>query len=284
MKQNLASSLLEPLTWTNFQQPWTRQLRIAPESAVLDTSKAQHPPPPPVVFHLNTPSGALVQAIFDQDIQAVNKVLDSDPGLANSLVSHRGPLYKKWLQDQDAGMGYYETLREFCFGTPPRLVEPAVVFAATAHSWKDASCVSRDIPAQSVAIVRTLIERGATLSCSLGLHDPVIIDMVHNFHWPHQAIWAACSRQDSPEILELLIHAGADPLGSAMNLTEIHGMAIEAATINDGDGSVAFLLDYAIAAHDKIDDYVDFLHLAASMANQDVVNVFLRKASLRDVQ
>ncbi|OAQ61834.1 ankyrin repeat protein [Pochonia chlamydosporia 170] len=256
----------------------------ASEWAVLNTSGQHHQqqdrPPPAIVVHLSTPSGALVQAIFDQDLQAVNKVLDSKPDLANNLVSHRGPLYKKWLQDQNAGMGCCRTPRDLFYGTPPRLVEPAVVFAATAHSWKDASCVPRDIPAESVTIVRTLIERGATLSCSLGPHDPVIIDMVHQFVWPQQAIWTACSRQDSPEILELLVRAGADPLGSAINTTELREMAIEAATMNDGGGSVAFLLDCAIAAQDKIGDYIDMLQLAASMANERVVDVFLQKGAV----
>lgn len=222
-----------------------------------------------------TPSSELVQAIFDQDVVNVTRVLDEHPQLANSLVSHCAKYHRSWKQGwlgpsvSEWPSGENQPKRVF-------IIEPALVFAVRAHACKLGAYFLHTLPGKTVQIITLLVERGATVTHEATWQNR---NPENRRQWSESAVITTCSLQDSPAVIELLASAGANPLGQGRAYLGSLETAIDVAAIHGASQSIGWLLDYALSKGQTIDTYVAPLHGAARYGYASAVQEFLKRGA-----
>lgn len=222
-----------------------------------------------------TPSSELVQAIFDQDVANVTRVLDEHPQLANSLVSHCAKEHRSWKQGllgrsvSEWPSGDSQWKRMF-------IVEPAVVFAVRAHACKLGAYYLHTLPSTTIQIITLLVERGATVDHEATWQSQ---NPENRRRWSESAVITTGSLQDNPAVIELLTRAGANPLGQGHAYMGSLETAIDVAAEYGAYQSLGWLLDYALSKGQTIDTYVAPLHEAARYGSASVIQEFLKRGA-----
>lgn len=238
---------------------------------------------PLVVPDENAVSAPLVQAIFDENVEAVVRALDLHPELADSVVHHDGLSYRDWHHARHNQMKSIvpSPLRRWKL---PVATEPAVFFACRVPELKHIFRYNRKISRESVQIVRLMVDRGATVN--------------HPWRWPKrnwidEAFGMVCGFYDEPEVLRLLVRAGANPLSKCGHLS--FGPRIGAgafvplgvAAVCGAIGTVNLLLEYGVPYNDWDPEAnqrsLPPLHLAAQLGHADVVAALLEHGAASDL-
>jgi ankyrin repeat protein len=167
-----------------------------------------------------TPRAALVDALFNEDVEQCRQLLDAHPELVNTPLRHQA--------DRRVGMIYDsawpDTRREgYQFVTP-------VVFACLVPRFRETRLESRALSPSGLAIMELLVERGAVLRRrpeTAGWTSSLIIEIYRDY--------------DSPEALSLLVRIGADIY--TKQLDDDERPLLQVAAGRGAVGAVAFLLD-----------------------------------------
>ncbi|KAJ3475068.1 hypothetical protein NLG97_g9589 [Lecanicillium saksenae] len=192
---------------------------------------------PVIIEEICPPSSQpLVTAIYSQDVNAVTAILSQGPNLANSLVSLKAFNYKvlECAPPNSAAKAFHT-------------IEPLLLFAATIHHYKNKEKYTRNVPEDSIGVVRAILHHGGRIPSNAPTGAQA-------------AAWRkACSQygtavQDCPAILELCIQAGE----GVTRIVEIFDEprvvpgrcwqdTLRCAAIHDADRSMGLLLDSMLA-------------------------------------
>jgi ankyrin repeat protein len=204
-----------------------------------------------------TPRAALVDALFNEDVERCRQLLDAHPELVNTRLRHQAD---RRVRIGDSAWGY-----NYCGGYQG--VTP-VVFASLVPRFREECLDSRALSASGLAIIKLLVERGAALQNSCPLLD-------------------ICRDYDSPEALRLLVGIGADIHTRQLDYDE--RPLLQVAAGRGAAGAVAFLLDMGVPMnYTRARDgrYVNGtpLHSAAANGRHQVVRLLLSRGALSDME
>ncbi|PWI71716.1 ankyrin repeat protein [Purpureocillium lilacinum] len=147
------------------------------------------------VYKTSEAATALMNAIFAQDVIQVEALLMRDATLAKAFVTH----YHKPCQDDD-GRDEYTSRPRMEPDTPRPRTEPVIIFAGRVPLYlrRPRQTGSRAASTQILAIAQLLVDSGGSL-CA-------IPDAAY---WSERALIDVCADYDSPEMMHLLLRAGA---------------------------------------------------------------------------
>ena len=100
-----------------------------------------------------TPRAALVDALFDEDVEQCRQLLDAHPELVNAALRHRA--HHRLARPHDSAWGLHHE--------PTYQGMTPVVFVALAPRFREPRLHSRALSPASLAIMALLVERGAAL-------------------------------------------------------------------------------------------------------------------------
>lgn len=212
-----------------------------------------------------TPRGALVDALFSEDVERCRELLDAHPELVNTPLRHHA--YVR-LQHGDSAWGPisdggYQNV------TP-------VVFASLVPRFREKHIGLRTLSPSGLAIIALLVERGAVLESTPGADN-----------WTSYLLHEVCRDYDSPEALSLLVRIGADM--HTRRLDNRNYTLLQVAASRGAVGAVAFFLDRGVPmnyAWEEGRECADGtpLHSAAETGRHDVVMLLLSRGALSDME
>ena len=211
-----------------------------------------------------TPRAALVDALFDEDVEQCRQLLDAHPELVNAALRHR--TNRRLARPRDSAWGL--------FHEPTYQGMTPVVFVALAPRFREPRLHSRALSPASLAIMALLVERGAALGPT-----PGAVRL-----WAQDLLIEVCRDYDSPEALGLLVCAGADT--STRHVDDKQHTLLQVAAGRGAKGAVAFLLDSGVPMN--YDDCNEIngtpLHWAAENAQHHVVRLLLGRGAVSDME
>ena len=223
---------------------------------------------PQRVSKSGTPAAALVDAIYDEDVELCRQLLDKSPELANTEASHVLEIPK---YDWPWGLT--------SLGPPYQVVRP-IVFACLIPRFKEKCRDRRVFSPANLDILRLLVEHGARLETFEGRDV-----------WISYILMEVCWDYDSPEVLQLLISVGADVY--TRQLDDWNRTLLQIAATRGSAKSVSFLLDRGVpmnyswgARGGSGEDGIDGtpLHGAAAQARNEVVRLLLERGAMEDIE
>ncbi|KAK4118522.1 ankyrin [Parathielavia appendiculata] len=217
----------------------------------------------------STPRAALVDALFNEDVERCRQLLDAHPELVNTPLRHQA---HHRLGKYDSAWVYtwlYTDQRAYQSVTP-------VVFASLVPRFREKRLDYRALSASGLAILELLVERGAALERRPEADE-----------WTSYLLIEICRDYDSPETLRLLVRIGADIHTRRL---DDHGRPLlQVAAGRGAAGAVAFLLDRGVPmnytrGHDGSHVNGTPLHSAAVNGRHQVARLLLSRGALSDME
>ncbi|KAJ6445349.1 F-box-like domain-containing protein [Purpureocillium lavendulum] len=222
-------------------------------------------PPPSIPADPETPHGLLVAAIWAEDVDAVEHVLNRSPDLAGAKLRHYGLLHRAWLGEVKRKDGFFLRDRGL-------LAEPAVIFAAKVPFYKQLHRSTRAMSPASLAVLRLLVDRGASLPRS----GP------DAQRWMKYGLIESAGQYDCPEAMRLLIRAGVEvDLANAWGPLGLGDLALRQGAARTVDALLDLGAAYVPFAqglpHGTLEGVPEPSVAAAESGQEDVVEVLLRR-------
>lgn len=152
----------------------------------------------------------IIQAIYSQDVDTVVRLLKEQPGLANTFVLSK-QIEHQWEKQPASDNGY--VAEEMILDEQPLLYYAATIERLQAKYKADlgagADGYVKKLPpgpatVTSIAIVEAMVDAGANFSQMALKSEFFLWD-----NWQHRCLGKMTAIQDSPEIVKLLMRAGA---------------------------------------------------------------------------
>ncbi|KAJ6781910.1 hypothetical protein PWT90_09879 [Aphanocladium album] len=225
---------------------------------------------PIVIEEICPPSSQpLVTAIYSQDVNSVTAILSQDPNLANSLVSLKASNYK-----------VRECALPNSVAKAFHTIEPLLLFAATIHHYKNTEKYTRDVPEESIGIIRVILHHGGRIPSN----SPT---RAQTAEWRNACSQYGTAVQDSPAILELCIQAGEGVTciedsfdGPRVMPGRCWRNTLDCAAIHDADKSMGLLLDAMLAQGCNLREFLPYMYTAARHGSNNIIDVFLSKGGV----
>ncbi|CEJ89159.1 hypothetical protein VHEMI05019 [[Torrubiella] hemipterigena] len=185
---------------------------------------------PPTELKKRYASPEIIQALYDQDVESAVRLFKEQPALVNAIILPEHDPSSKKIDEEQPLLYYAATIG--CRRQHPSLVAQIIPNVTYPEPRKPAS-------ADSIAITTAMVDLDANFSRML-----LQTRTYERDEWQHRCLASITEIQDSPEILELLMRAGA-----TSNYTDIRNPwsdDLASAIRNNAPKSFIFLLDLKI--------------------------------------